>query len=697
MDDKNQPIEQQQPFQQGKTIGQVVSKTVPQKTLKEKLKLYLMIFWGSLLVLFGAAFSLIAVSGTETSMLPKLFGMSQSTYINGLSTLVHLVFICVALSIFAFTMKGLFRMFMAKKEDQEAKKKGLKLTIISGIILFLLLISWVFTYVYMDSKRVAVAKFSAPVLTTPEDTINLTGPIEIKFDAANVSVDPGKYSIIFYAWDFGDNATGTGKVVSHNFTQNGRYDVILTVTRRDKTTAEEFKDQYSVTVTIANQTLTASFTANPQSGEAPLKVDFDASTSVDPDATIARYEWDFNNDGDFSDAAGVKTTNTFEKIGIYKVSLRIVSTTGRYNIGNKEIKVDESQNPKPVITIEDEPDHLVAGFNYLFKADGSTSPSGNISKYEWDFGDGTRTEKTKSVSHGFINEGTFEISLKVTDETGKEGELKKTVTVGSPKGTPKAVINSDPIKGDLGIEGKAPLTVKFDASLSTDSDNNIVDYEWVFGDGTSNGVGETVTHVFVNAGTYIVKLSALDADRNVGTTTVAVKVAPAGITAAVTADKIDGTSPLTVSFDASGSTYTKGQITSYRWDFGDKTASKLGAAKITHKYTDVGNYTATVTVIGSDNTTSQATIMITVRETPLTACFIASMSEGAAPLATTFDPSCSTGTISNYSWDFGDGSTATDTKPAHTFNAPGSYTVKLEITDASNTVSKSQLTVTVTQ
>jgi PKD repeat protein len=51
-----------------------------------------------------------------------------------------------------------------------------------------------------------------------------------------------------------------------------------------------------ITVTeTSNQSPTASFTANPTSGVAPLAVSFDASNSSDSDGTIISYAWDFKD------------------------------------------------------------------------------------------------------------------------------------------------------------------------------------------------------------------------------------------------------------------------------------------------------------------------------------------------------------------------------------------------------------------
>lgn len=678
-------------------------KTPPNPEARKKAILGCVGAFGSILLIFLVlSFVFLAQSGSGVSPIAKLLGVNQNAFVNGLITFVHIIFIAFSLIAFVFTMVGLFRSSMAKRDDKEAKKAGLRLGLFGGIALTLVLLIWGFAYVYLDSKRTEIApELLDPIVTTPEETLNLDAPIEVKFDASNVPINKEKYQIVSHEWDFGDKATGTSQIVSHIYQEKGIYEVKLIVNVRDKETGKiSVGGEYTVTVSVTNEALSAIFEADPQSGEAPLEVNFDASKSSDPDGNIDTYEWDFNNDGDYSDAEGEKVKHKFEKIGKYTVSLRVTSTTGEEDIGEKEIEVVEQQGPQAVITIADEPESLTVGTSYIFKSDGSESPDGKIEKYSWDFGDGTKTETTKTASHAFKNAGNYEVTLTVTDETGEEGSVVKKISVGNVKGIPVAKISTDPVidKTETALSGKVPFTIVFDASTSSDSDDNIVDYEWDFtGDGSVDAAGAHVSYTYNNEGNYNVTLSVTDSDGNIGKSTIVVKVEAQGIKAAVTADKVEGNVPLTVNFDASGSTYQNGKIASYRWDFGDGSATKLGAAKLSHKYVSIGTYTATVTAIGSDNTQSSAAITITVREIPLEACFSTVFDNGPAPLTSTFDPACSTGTISSYFWDFGDGGTSTQVKPTHVFNESGTYQVRLEVTDNENTVSSFVLTITVTK
>src|SRR5262245_38551613 len=85
-----------------------------------------------------------------------------------------------------------------------------------------------------------------------------------------------------------------------------------------------------------------------------------------------------------------------------------------------------------------------------------------------------------------------------------------------------------------------------------------------------------------------------------------------GPIAALVVTPSNGTDPLPVTANASGSTVTGGTIVSYRFDFGDGTVvGPQPGATATHTYA-AGNWTCTVTVTDNANRTSTATAPVTV-------------------------------------------------------------------------------------
>lgn len=69
-----------------------------------------------------------------------------------------------------------------------------------------------------------------------------------------------------------------------------------------------------------NELPTAEFTIDVDLGQAPLEVNFDASSSSDPDGTLVSYAWNF---GDESTATGVRVAHTYAEAGIYQVELTV--------------------------------------------------------------------------------------------------------------------------------------------------------------------------------------------------------------------------------------------------------------------------------------------------------------------------------------------------------------------------------------
>ena len=147
-------------------------------------------------------------------------------------------------------------------------------------------------------------------------------PLTVTFDIiTSLDVDG---SIISYAWNFGDDtpevSNPTGASQEHIYDAPGTYTAILTVTDNDGATDTCAQDITVVTTPPDNLSPTASFFAEPNSGELPLTVEFDANLSGDTDGTITSYAWDF---GDGATASGVSATHIYTTAGTYTAILTV--------------------------------------------------------------------------------------------------------------------------------------------------------------------------------------------------------------------------------------------------------------------------------------------------------------------------------------------------------------------------------------
>ncbi|MFA4814807.1 MAG: PKD domain-containing protein [Candidatus Gracilibacteria bacterium] len=544
-------------------------------------------------------------------------------------------------------------------------------------------------------------RYGSPIITDPENTVGLTSPVTISFDASQIPVDSDTYSILSYAWNFGDGATGTGETVTHEYTQkaegNGIYTVILNVEYTDIKSGERFDYETSTEVVIENELTAASFVANPDSGEVPLLVTFDATSSFDPDGEIVSYEWDFDEDGRFDDATGEEAEYEFTQEGTYEVTLRVTDNNGESATATKTIEAGSVGGLRAIITSPvSEGGIYYVDEEYDFEGKLSQIREGKIVKYKWDLGDGTKLE-SHGISHTYKTAGTYEIVLTVQDADGNADETTLEIQVVEEGTPPTAKIETDPELSSGAVSGPVPLEVSFDASGSTDPEDDIVNYEWDFeNDGTVDETGNEATYTYSEVGEYEARLITTDSAGNTDETMVIVEVTEQGIQAVLEADVSNGEVPLTVKFDASGSTYKEGSIVSYEINFGDGSDLYVGDATVTYKYNSVGTYTVTLTVIGDDGEKATDTMQIVVRPVSLTACFTVNTDSGNAPLFIAVDPSCSQGTIQSYEWNFGDGEISFDRKPeTHTYSEVGTYTISLEITEGTNIVDTFTKTVTV--
>lgn len=236
-----------------------------------------------------------------------------------------------------------------------------------------------------------------------------------------------------------------------------------------------------------------------------------------------------------------------------------------------------------------------------------TSTAG-ITSFVWNFGDGSAAGSGIAPSHTFNLNGTFNVTLTVTNTGGTQASTSSPVTVGVGNG-PHA---------DFVFSPTTPVvaqTVNFDATPSTPgAGHSIASYAWSFGDGTSK-TGVTTTHDFGSPGTFNVILTVTDEAGQSSVKVGQVAVGAGNPTATFTASVFNGATH-TMTFDASGSTaVSPTTIVSYAWAFGDGTFSApppSSSPTTNHTYLAAGTYQVRVTVVDSVGRSSSFTASVAV-------------------------------------------------------------------------------------
>ncbi len=477
-----------------------------------------------------------------------------------------------------------------------------------------------------------VAKFGASVTTgAPPLTVAFT-------DSSTGSPD-------FWFWRFGDGETSFDQHPSHIYDSSGVFAVSLVVSRGEARDSLSKPDFVSVEDSVISAPV-AQFSAAPLSGDAPLLVQFTNSSS----GTITSYLWQF---GDNTTSADLAPSHSYAEPGTFSVRLIVAGPGGADTL--ERIDYITAEVPAPVAVFDGSPRSGLVPLAVTFE----NLSTGTISGYKWYFGDGD-SSTVQNPTHTYTLAGTYEVTLIAT---GPGGSDTSTVVdfIATADVPPVAAFTGAP------TSGVAPLTVLFGNS----STGIITSYRWSFGDGDSSSA-IAPSHQYASPGTYSVRLivagpGGIDTLLRTNYVTVQHASPVADFTGAPTSGYI----PFNVVFTNSST----GTITNYEWSFGDGGTSN--ATNPTHQYTAAGSYTVRLIVTGPGGLdTLIRTNYITASIAPPVANFIGAPTSGFVPLTVNFTNQ-STGNISGYAWTFGDGGTSTATNPSHTYNASGTYTIRL--------------------
>ncbi|HRH67682.1 MAG TPA: PKD domain-containing protein [Bacteroidia bacterium] len=369
-------------------------------------------------------------------------------------------------------------------------------------------------------------------------------------------------------------------------------------------------------------------------------------TSYTGTGNIISWSWDF---GDSTTSNLQNPNHTYPGPGSYQVCLTITTSTGCSS------------------TYCDRVDFLStscqAGFgNYganplqITFVDYSTSSSGTITGWTWDFGDGGSSTQSNPV-HSYAAGGYYPVCLTISTTTGCMDTYCETIYVATTTSC------------------QSSFTFQTNGSVVNFQDNSIPLNHisvWDFGDGNTvtQWNGQLVSHQYLSTGTYAVCLTITDS-LCWSTSCDTIVITQSGCSAQFSSST-DSISPMNVWF----TDQSVGAITNWLWDFGDGASSTI--ANPAHTYASVGTYRVCLTVVDTINQCSNTFCQNVYAISPCAPYFGAypdSLIQTGVDMIFWTQSPC--GTPTAIFWDFGDGTYDSTgvLNPVHTYADTGTYTV----------------------
>jgi hypothetical protein len=149
----------------------------------------------------------------------------------------------------------------------------------------------------------------------------------------------------------------------------------------------------------------------------------------------------------------------------------------------------------------------------IFDGSWSNDTDGNITKWVWDFGDGTNTSG-QIVTHIYSKQGVYTATLTVTDNDNDTDSDTTTVVIRVQNKSPSNPTIDGPTTGHKNVNYSY-------TARSTDDDNDTIKYTFHWNDGTiessdflPNGTSWTRNHNWATAGKYILTVTTTDNQTN---------------------------------------------------------------------------------------------------------------------------------------------------------------------------------------
>lgn len=479
-------------------------------------------------------------------------------------------------------------------------------------------------------------------------------------------------TIISWTWDFGDGSpTSNAQNPSHTYpTTPNSYNVSLSVTESSGCVHDTTMTLILSAIPVVDFSIDSLCLGNNSNIQNLTTID---NTFGD---NISSWAWTF---GDGNTSSVQDPIHQYTADGIYTVSLSVVSSGGCTGNATHTTAI----YPNPVVNFTPSVVCLQTATQFTdLSFVSSTNTPNSISTWAWDFGDGN-TAAIQNPTHTYATSGTFNAQLTVTTNNNCSSMATIPVTV-----------NGMPTAGFTFVNAcdNEPILM---TSSSSANGGVIANYYWdIDNNGTTDYTTQNISHIYTQDGLHTVTLivEVTPTCRDTLTQQVTVYTLPnANFTVASVcedaASQFSNTSAIVPS--------TNDVISSYFWTLGNGNTSTL--QNPTEAYGSENVYLVELEVTTNHGCKDSITLPVTVYPLPVVDFTPTSVCLGDNSQFTnlsTVSNTYTTNTLSQFNWDFGDGTSSTLINPYNGYATDGVFQATLTAT--SNHGCISQLTKTVT-
>lgn len=468
-------------------------------------------------------------------------------------------------------------------------------------------------------------------------------------EGANTGFTDNSTDDVAWEWDFGDLSAGsTQENPIHVYPTSGTFDVQLIAF-----------NQYGCSDTTV-QSVTVN--PNPTAGFFSDTACFGYNTTL-TDTSSGTVSWYYDL-GDGTNSTTSDPTHVYPADGIYTIEQVVTNIYGCMD----STTVDVLINPQPQAGFTN---NTVCALDVVQFND---TTLGNITYWEWDFGDLSAISNDTNPVHIYAVGGLYDVTLVAGNTSGCLDTTTVSVQVYT---NPAANFEADTV---------CFLDVTTFTDLSVDV-VPIVSWDYDFGDFINQSTLQNPTYIYQAPGIYPASLTVTNMYGCDSTISINVVVNNIPV-AEFDYDTVCWGSPTTFT------DISLGTVNTWYWDFGDGDTSTVGPV-VQHTYASSGTYLAQMVVDGGSGCTDNIYHAITVIDvlTPVigaqdTACLYELIQFQDLSVTTS-------GSITGWSWNFGDGSTSNLQNPQHAYSNAGIYTVTLDVTTSSGCTNTGTYTVEV--